>query len=72
MPRGRSALEMGDAACCGTERLLLALLLSGSFACNFPVLFLYSFVPHLKLAVVQGVTASTQRLETSAVFCQCL
>lgn len=52
---------MGGAARCGTDWLLLALLLPCSLACNFPVLVLYSFVPHLKLAVVQGITASTQR-----------
>lgn len=49
----------GDAACRGMECLLLALPLPRSFLRHSQ--FIYPFVPHLMLAVVQSITTSTQR-----------
>lgn len=49
----------GSAACRGTECLLLALPLPRSFLRHSQ--FIYPFVLHLMLAVVQSITASTQR-----------
>lgn len=63
---------MGGAACRGTAFCTAASTLLGLyFSCAVPGSFTL-FVPHLMLAVLEGITTSTpEGLETSVVFCQC-